>query len=466
MRNDARNEAAASNEDAANLPGGETTQIGSRTVARILIISDYAADLALPSVSDESVSGEAAEPADNAAAGTNGTYNGTARAGEIVMGTPPAEAARSEATTERSESGTTQPALQFVNALVEAGHVVSMLTRRDWDLGLALVTDLASAPELIIFDAGREPKDLDSLVDICREIKEGSTSYCASLLLALPPLRKNERARAGAIPRLLDAGMDDIFSTGAHEAEILARVSSLVQMARLRMELEATREHLRLHMQTDDVTRLLNRRFFFQGAHREYGRARRYNSELSCLMISVDFFKHYHSVYGYECGDYVLRSVAAILRDSTRDSDIVARFSEDKFVMILPETPIDGAIKLEENILRATVEANLTWRDHPLPVSLSMGEAARRRDPARAAGAPDEDDLDDEMTALSVREELAELLEEADAALYVARRGVRPPFSNTGGRLQSSRPVAAPRASTMQVPAEEDSLDDLPSLDN
>jgi PleD family two-component response regulator len=85
-----------------------------------------------------------------------------------------------------------------------------------------------------------------------------------------------------AIPLLQDAGVDDFFSATALDCEILARISSLVQTARLRGELEATREHLRLHLQTDDVTRLLNRRFFFQAAHREYGRARRYDNELSC----------------------------------------------------------------------------------------------------------------------------------------------------------------------------------------
>jgi GGDEF domain-containing protein len=160
-------------------------------------------------------------------------------------------------------------------------------------------------------------------------------------------------------------------------------------------------------------------------------------------------------MFGYDCGDYVLRSVANILRDSTRDSDIVARFSEDKFVIMLPETPIDGAITMSENIQRLISENEFSWHGQTLPISVSVGEAARRceGDADRVDAAADDDD---ETVALSLREELAELLEEADAALFVAKRGVRSPFGRAESNLQRPRPAASP--------PDIDSLEDLPTL--
>jgi diguanylate cyclase (GGDEF)-like protein len=394
------------------------------------------------------------------AANTNGVYNGTSGNGSSGQGATSDDIdnvilSTQETSGERSEAGLASSPLQFANVLIEAGHVVSLITRRDWKLGLLMAARDKRAPELIIVDAGRDSKEFAVLGELCHDIKESSTPYCASLLVALPAVRKGDRGRAAAISHLQGAGVDDFFANGALDCEILARVNALVRMARLRGELEATREHLRLHMQSDDVTRLLNRRFFFQAAHREYGRARRYNNELSCLMINVDFFKRFNSMFGYDCGDYVLRGVASILRDSTRDSDIVARFSEDKFVVMLPETPIEGAISMGENIQRLISEDEFNWHGQNLPVSVSIGEAARRRDSNADQVDADEDD---ETIALSLREELAELLEEADAALYVAKRGVRSPFGR-GDSLHSTRPAALP-----QMPHDSESEEDLPTL--
>lgn len=474
MRKEPGDDAAAFNPGPDNLPGGDisggdttpggdSTQIGSRTVARILVITDAlpegTPDPTLPSVrSDAPESSESHDP--TSAANSNGVYNGRANGNfsdeidNVILSTQ-------GTSREHTEGGAISSPLQFVNVLIEAGHVVSLITRRDWKLGLLMAARDKRAPELIIVDAGRDSKEkeLAALTELCRDIKESSTPHCASLLVALPAMRKGDRVRVAAIPLLQDAGVDDFISATALDCEILARISSLVQMARLRGELEATREHLRLHLQTDDVTRLLNRRFFFQAAHREYGRARRYDNELSCLMINVDFFKRFNAMFGYDCGDYVLRGVAGILRDSTRDSDIVARFSEDKFVVMLPETPIEGAISMGENIQRLISEMEFNWQGQNLPVSVSIGEAERRRE--EDAGALDASDEEDESVALSLREELAELLEEADAALFVAKRGVRSPFGRAESNLQSTRPPAA-----SQLPDDTDTLDDLPTLLN
>lgn len=359
----------------------DTTEIGSRNIVRIVVISD------------------AQQPDNNS-----------------VPDVPAAQ----------------QPALPFVRLLLAMGHIVSVVTTHDWTLEPALDTKDELKPELIIIDGARE---VQPLIEICQEVQRAVAPCCTSVLVALGA---NTDLGNDLINTLLNSGVDDIFVAGARDDEILARVNALSRLSRLRSELAVTRDYLRLHLQTDDITRLLNRRFFFQAAHREYGRARRYDTELACLMINVNFFKRLSATFGYDSSDHILRNVANILRDHTRDSDIIARFSEDKFVILLPETPIEGALAVQENIQRAISEHDWSWQGQQVPVSLSIGEAARKREIAPIASpSTDAEETDDSIPeeeaviALSLREELAGLLEEADAALFVARRGVRSPFGAT-----------------------------------
>jgi diguanylate cyclase (GGDEF)-like protein len=213
--------------------------------------------------------------------------------------------------------------------------------------------------------------------------------------------------------------------------------------ARLHRDLLGLRETLGKQVQTDDLTQLLNRRYFFQAAHREVSRARRYNQPLSCLMVDINYFKLFNKTFGYGCGDYILRAVATTVRAWTRESDILARFGAKKFVILLPSTDIEGAMMLREKLQSEIGQFDFMWQDQKLPVTISIGEAERRREDPRTAErqyrtpAYEEDERSDiDETPLSVREELADLLEDADAALYVAKKGVRypviqPPTSNT-----------------------------------
>lgn len=228
------------------------------------------------------------------------------------------------------------------------------------------------------------------------------------------------------------SGVDDFIPMHAYLPEIEARFDALAAKTQLARELRATREELSRHLQYDEVTQLLNRRFFFKAAHRECARARRYNHSLSCLMVDLDYLILYNQNFGYTCGDYLLRTVANILRQWTRDSDVLARFSGTKFVLLLPETNVQGAMVSGDKLQQIIGEAVFSWQGQRLPLTVSIGDADRRfghsRDPATrtASDAPSEEPQDD-MELISVREELAELLADADAALFVAKRGARYP---------------------------------------
>src|SRR5262249_19161184 len=134
----------------------------------------------------------------------------------------------------------------------------------------------------------------------------------------------------------------------------------------------------------------------------------------------------------YACGDYILRTVAHIIRQWTRESDILGRFGGAKFVVMLAETDIQGAMMSREKLQHQVATTEFVWKDVALPVTLSIGEserrAERRRAPAERPRHVEEYPLEeDEIEMLSVREELADLLADSDAALFVAKKGARYP---------------------------------------
>ncbi|VVO53947.1 MULTISPECIES: response regulator [Pseudomonas] len=110
-------------------------------------------------------------------------------------------------------------------------------------------------------------------------------------------------------------------------------------------------------MNSDGLTGLSNRRHFDEYMELEWRRSLREQSQLSLLMIDVDYFKTYNDSFGHLEGDEALRKVAAAIRDaSARPSDLPARYGGEEFALVLPNTSQGGARLVAEK-LRMTVEA-------------------------------------------------------------------------------------------------------------
>lgn len=105
----------------------------------------------------------------------------------------------------------------------------------------------------------------------------------------------------------------------------------------------------------DSLTGLLNRRMIFERVRHEIERVRRYRVELSLIFCDLDNFKEINDTYGHKAGDEVLKTVADILRQSVRTSDVVGRYGGDEFLLILPQTLLKMAQELAERI-RITVQ--------------------------------------------------------------------------------------------------------------
>src|SRR3954452_24953270 len=156
---------------------------------------------------------------------------------------------------------------------------------------------------------------------------------------------------------------------------------------------------------TDELTGLSNHRRFQEVIVQEVGRAKRFGQDLGLVMLDIDHFKSVNDSYGHQQGDVVLREVARVLRDSSREIDEPARYGGEELAVALPQTDLDGAYLFAERV-RTSLEAlripRLDGKGH-LRVTASFGAAA-----LPGSG-----------------EDKASLIAAADAALYRAKRGGR-----------------------------------------
>src|SRR5947207_15998933 len=98
------------------------------------------------------------------------------------------------------------------------------------------------------------------------------------------------------------------------------------------------------------LTRLPNHRFFQTTLSIELGRAQRHNHPLSLLIIDLDFLKEVNDRFGHPSGDLVIRTIAETIRSTCREIDFAARYGGEEFTVILPETPLAGAIQVADRI--------------------------------------------------------------------------------------------------------------------
>jgi len=154
----------------------------------------------------------------------------------------------------------------------------------------------------------------------------------------------------------------------------------------------------------DVLTGLSNRRAISDVLQVAVARAQRHGQLLSVLMLDIDHFKRINDSYGHQAGDVVLRSVAQTLSSRLRAQDEIGRFGGEEFLVVLPDTGLDGALILAE-ALRAAIEATPTqWGAHRIAATISIGLRG-----GMVAGG----DTADSVVAA------------ADAALYRAKQGGR-----------------------------------------
>jgi diguanylate cyclase (GGDEF)-like protein len=229
--------------------------------------------------------------------------------------------------------------------------------------------------------------------------------------------------------------VDEVFAAWERKALVLSLVTLVLCCAVVGLTFLFQRElkrrtraetKLRRIARTDDLTGLPNRRAFRETFEREWRQAVRSGSALSLLFIDADYFKSFNDRYGHGRGDEVLRAIAGALDASIRrPRDIAARYGGEEFAIILPETNLNGAMRIADAIRQAINGMAMAHEGSPYHiVTASIGVAAAQ--PSRS-------------------NERNTLLEAADQALYRAKAAGRNAVRSPGEDLVPSR-VSHPNA--------------------
>ncbi|QEL15754.1 sensor domain-containing diguanylate cyclase [Limnoglobus roseus] len=184
-------------------------------------------------------------------------------------------------------------------------------------------------------------------------------------------------------------------------------------------QLEEANARLKALAVTDGLTGVKNRAAFNERLGEEFDRATRYGHPLSLILLDVDHFKAFNDTFGHPAGDEVLKIVATTLQTVARGTDFVTRYGGEEFAIVLPDTELSGALVVAERCRRAL--AGRSWSRRPVTASIGVG------------------------TLTPTTADSAELLAEADAALYRSKQAGRNRVSHGSG--VTTPPPAAVRGS-------------------
>lgn len=187
------------------------------------------------------------------------------------------------------------------------------------------------------------------------------------------------------------------------DRELLASLGTALGVS---LENLRQRDELRTLAAVDDLTKVYNRRYFFDQLGREIAAAQRYGTPASVLVLDLDGLKKLNDSFGHSLGDEALRTLAQRLVRYSRASDVVARLGGDEFALILPRTDRAGAAEIAQR-LQASVESEslAAVPGRELRISVSFGCASFPEDGGDAE----------------------QILRQADGCMYAAKAGRRRP---------------------------------------
>jgi two-component system, cell cycle response regulator len=279
--------------------------------------------------------------------------------------------------------------------------LVRILERHSYSVHQA--TTVSAARELL----SREAWDL-ALID--RNLPDGDgIALCAELRAAAPHnylMMLTGDNDEDAIVEAFNTGADDYVTKPFSSSELLARIRAGLRIVELQKKLLAM-------TLMDALTGLSNRRAFEAELAERFEIARRYDRPLSLAILDVDHFKRINDELGHQAGDDVLRTIARVLSQTTRQSDFAARVGGEELAVLLSETPLFEAMQAAEKIRHAIAETGIT---------ISIGVASMPHSHFAAT---------------------EEMIASADAALYRAKQRGRNRVEIERRRERFARPAAA-----------------------
>ena len=276
---------------------------------------------------------------------------------------------------------------QMLGDLLQADYTVLVAKNGQEGVDLAQMHQ----PDVILLDVMMP--DVDGY-EVLRRLKddERTSSLCVVFITGQDSPEEEERG--------LVEGASDYVTKPLHPMVVRARVALHMQVVRQRRMLETLAN-------IDGLTELPNRRQFDAVFAAEWARSTRTGRPLSVAIVDVDFFKRYNDHYGHAMGDHALQLVArSLAKRIQRPADLVARYGGEEFVVVMPDTPIEGAMELAERLRIGIEGLGLAHKrsSAAICITVSIGAASTLSEPTPTAEA---------------------LLERADARLYRAKKAGR-----------------------------------------
>ena len=261
------------------------------------------------------------------------------------------------------------------------------------DPQMAVIDAAEGAFELILINL-----DLDGYdgLRLCSQLRSLQRTRQIPIIIIVDPDDQPRMIRA------LDMGVNDYLARPVDRQELLARVNTQIRRWRFTTRLrDNVQQSIELSV-TDPLTGLYNRRYLDSQVEVMVDSAANRGKPLSILMLDVDYFKAVNDTYGHEAGDRVLRELANRIRRNIRNVDLGFRVGGEEFVIVLPDTEAEVAMKVAERLRKAVSSRAFPLNDGKgaLPVTISAGI----------------------VSFSSPGDTLEALLKRADEALYKAKR--------------------------------------------
>jgi two-component system cell cycle response regulator len=176
--------------------------------------------------------------------------------------------------------------------------------------------------------------------------------------------------------QIIKSGAYDYLAKARLSRESLFRViSNALEKHRLNMEMRRAVKKMTEMSTRDELTGLYNRRYFMDVLEREIKGAERYDRKLALGMMDLDFFKRINDTHGHPAGDEVLRQVARLLREFSRESDIPCRYGGEEFVVVLTDTSLENARLFCDRFRKKLENHVIDYQEISLRVTVSIGVA-------------------------------------------------------------------------------------------
>ncbi len=237
---------------------------------------------------------------------------------------------------------------------------LTVISARNGEMGIKRA--LFVLPDLILLDVMMP--GLDGF-ETCRLLKSEPATQGIPVIF-ITALNDEENKVKG-----FDVGGVDYITKPFGQREVLARVKTHLSLKRKQDLLERLAE-------IDGLTEIPNRRQFDRILEKEWRRSQRSQTPLTLIMIDIDYFKNFNDSYGHTSGDDCLRVVAQTLASSVqRAADFVARYGGEEFAVILPETTLDSATAIAEQLRENVASLQLAHVSSQVAdyVTLSLGVA-------------------------------------------------------------------------------------------